>query len=94
MAISSDGPRHHIVIEGVAATVRLGYQRAALLGAWKVEGDWFVAQVLDVDAFRITQAPLTLEIVHKDGAPTRRGLADVTVARGQLSGRLVKRQET
>ena len=47
-----------------------------------------------MDAFRITQAPLTLEIVHKDGAPTRRGLADVTVARGQLSGRLVKRQET
>jgi hypothetical protein len=85
-----EGPRHHIVIEGVAATVRLGYQRAARLGAWTVDGDWFVAQIVEFDAFRITQSPLTLEIEHKDGAPTRRGLAGVTVNRGQLSARLTR----
>lgn len=89
--IREEGPRHRITIEGVAATVRLGYQKAATLGAWKVEGDWFVAQVVDVDAFRITQSPLTLEIVNKDGPPTRRPLSGVTVNRGQLSARLMRK---
>jgi hypothetical protein len=83
----------HFVIEGFQAVVRFGYQRAAELGAWKVEGDWFVAQVVSVDSFRITQTPLTLEIVNKEGPPTRRPLADVTVYQGQLSARLPKRTE-
>jgi hypothetical protein len=92
MAIT--GPRHRIVIEGAAATVRLGYQKAATLGAWRVEGDFFSARVVDVDGFRITQTPLTLEIPNPDGIPTRRPLGDVTVYQGQLSARLLpKRQE-
>jgi len=78
-----------IVIEGVEAVVRCGYQRAADLGAWKVEGDWFVAAVKSFDSFRITQTPLVLEIPNRDGEPTRRPLADVTVYQGQLSGRLL-----
>ena len=88
------GSGHRIIIEGTAATVRLGYQKAATLGAWRVEGDFFSAKVLDVDGFRITQRPLTLEIANKDGIPTRRPLGDVTVYQGQLSARLLpKRQE-
>jgi len=82
--------RQQIVIEGVRAIVRLGYQQAATLGAWRVEGDWFTAKVEDVDGFRITQAPLVLEIYWASGAPTRRPLVDVTVYQGQLSGRLLK----
>ena len=70
------GASHRIVIEGVAATVRLGYQRAATLGAWKVDGDCVLAAVEDVDGFRITQSPLTLEIQNADGvadpSPARR----------------------
>ena len=93
MAITEGRDRNRFVIEGLAATVRLGYQRAAALGAWKVEGDWFTATVVEADAFRLTQSPLTLEIVNKDGPPTRRPLADVTVNRGQLSARLLPRQE-
>jgi hypothetical protein len=81
---------NRIVIEGAQALVRYGYQRAADLGAWKVDGDWFVAQVRSVDGFRITQAPLTLEIPNKEGPPTTRQLAEVTVYQGQLSGRLVR----
>lgn len=88
------GARHRIVIEGAAASVRLGYQCAAVLGPWKVDGDWFVARVETVDAFRITQTPLTLEIPNPDGIPTRRPLADVAVYQGQLTARLIsKRQE-
>jgi hypothetical protein len=83
-----------IVIEGVSAIVRLGYQRAATLGPWRVEGDWFTAKVQDADAFRLTQTPLTLEIPNADGAPTRRPLGEVTVYQGQLSARLLpKRSE-
>ena len=91
MAITGIG--HRITIEGVAATVRLGYQHAATLGAWKVDGDSFIAAVETVDAFRITQSPLTLEIQNADGIPTRRPLGDVTVYQGQLSGRLLPKQE-
>jgi hypothetical protein len=88
------GQRHRIVIEGAAATVRLGYQKAATLGAWRVEGEFFTARVVEVDGFRITQTPLTLEIQNPDGIPTRRPLGDVTVYQGQLSARLLpKRQE-
>ena len=72
--------------------MRLGYQLAARLGAWKVEGDWFTAAVQECDAFRITQTPLTLEIEFKDAPPTRRPLVDVTVIRGQLSARLPSRR--
>jgi hypothetical protein len=85
--------RQRIVIEGVRAIVRLGYQQAATLGAWRVEGDWFTAKVEHVDGFRITQRPLILEIHWPEGAPTRRALVDVTVSQGQLSGRLPKHQE-
>jgi hypothetical protein len=91
MAIT--GVRHRIQIEGVAATVRLGYQQAATLGRWKFDGDLFIAAVETVDGFRITQTPLTLEIPNADGIPTRRPMADVTVYQGQLSARLPKRQE-
>jgi len=86
------GERHRIVIEGVAAVVRLGYQKAATLGAWRVENEFFTAAVLDVDGFRITQTGLVLEIQNKDGIPTRRPLGDVTVYQGQLSARLLPKR--
>lgn len=81
------------MIEGTRALVRLGYQQAASLGAWRVEGDWFVAAVESVDGFRITQSPLTLEIPNRDGPPTCRPLADVTVYQGQLTARLPRKQK-
>jgi len=87
------GERHKIVIEGAAATVRLGYALAATVGRWRVEGEFFTAAIVTVDAFRITQTPLTLEIPNRDGIPTRRNLADVSVYQGQLSARLLKRSE-
>jgi hypothetical protein len=86
------GQRHRIVIEGAAATVRLGYQLAARLGPWRVEGEFFTAKVDDVDGFRITQSPLTLEIPNADGVPTRRPLGEVTVYQGQLSARLLPKR--
>jgi len=89
MAVT-EGPQHRIVIEGPAATVRLGYQHAATLGPWRVEGDHFSAAVDRVDTFRITQSPLTLEISYPTGPPTRRTLADVQVSAGRLSARLLR----
>ena len=72
-------------------TVRLGYQRAARLGAWTIEGGWISAAVEDVDGFRITQSPLTLEIQYAGRGARRIGaLADVTVSGGRLTGRLSK----
>ena len=79
-----------VTFSGAAAVVRLGYQRAARLGAWTIEGGWISAAVEDVDGFRITQSPLTLEIQYADGAPTYRALADVTVSGGRLTGRVYK----
>lgn len=86
------GATHRIVITGDGAAVRLGYQTAATLGAWRVEGGWFTAAVVTVDRFRLTQSPLTLEVRNKDGTTTRRGLEDVTVYQGQFSARLVSRR--
>lgn len=84
---------HRIVIEGASATVRLGYNKIATLGAWRVEGDVFSAEVVTVDGFRITQPGLVLEIPNRDGIPTRRALAGAVVAAGVLSARLLKRSE-
>jgi hypothetical protein len=91
------GQSHRIVIEGAAAVVRLGYQTAATLGAWRVEGDWLTAAVKSADAFRLTQTPLMLEIPNADGIPTRRGLTDVRTtpierAGLQFTARLVRQQ--
>ena len=86
--------QQRIVFTGVAATVRFGYQKAATLGAWRIEGNVLTAKCEDYDGFRITQSPLVLEITYPDSAPTRRPLGDVTVYQGQLSARLLpKRQE-
>jgi hypothetical protein len=81
-----------IVIEGLEAVIRLGYQRAAALGAWRVEGDYFSARVLEVDGFRITQPGLILEIPNRDGVPTKRPIGEVSVVQGQLSGRLLPKR--
>lgn len=93
MAVVGGRDRNNFVITGVAAVVRLGYQRAATLGAWRVEGSAFTATVEDVDGFRITQSPLTLEIANPDGIPTRRPIGDVTIYEGRLSARLLPKTE-
>lgn len=82
---------HGMVFTGVRALVRLGYQRAAVLGAWRVDGGMLSATVDEVDGFRITQSPLVLEIPNADGLPTRRALAGVSVSGGRLTGRLLGR---
>jgi len=78
-----------VTFSGVKAVVRLGYQRAAVLGPWTIDGGWLSAAVVEADGFRITQAPLTLEIQYADGAPTYRPLGDVSVSGGRLTGRLL-----
>ena len=87
MAVRSG--EHRFTIAGVAASVRYGYQTAAELGAWHVDGGWLVAQVLTVDAFRLAQAPLRLVIPNQSGPPTVRPLADVSIVQGQLTARLL-----
>lgn len=82
------GP-HYITIAGVGATVKYGYQTAAELGDWKVDGGWLFAQVKVYDAFRCGQAPLSLVIPNHVGPPTVRALADVSITQGQLSARLL-----
>jgi len=89
MAVVGGGPQHRITFAGLAAVIRLGYQRAAELGAWRMEGGYLTAEIRTVDAFRITQTPLVLEITYADGEPTRRPLADVTVTGGRLTARIV-----
>ena len=82
-----------IVFEGPSAVLRLGYQRAAHLGAWRVDGDALTAEIKDFDGFRITQPGLTLEIQNPDGIPTVRPIADVRVSGGgRLSARLVPKR--
>lgn len=94
MAIHESRERQRIVIQGAAAVVRFGYQKAATLGAWRVEGNFFSARVEEYDSFRITQTPLVLEIQNPDGIPTRRPLGEVRVSQGQLTARLLpKRSE-
>ena len=66
-----------VTFSGAAAVVRLGYQRAARLGAWTIEGGWISAAVLDVDGFRITQSPLDAR------DPVRGRGAHVSGARGR-----------
>jgi hypothetical protein len=78
-----------VTFSGVKAVVRLGYQRAAVLGPWTIDGGWISATVEDVDGFRITQAGLVLEIQYADGAPTYRPLDSVSVSGGRLTARLV-----
>lgn len=92
MAVVGSRHQNRIVITGVAAVVRLGYQRAAVLGDWRVEGDWFTARVESVDAFRITQGGLVLEIQNKEPPPTLRPITDVSVTQGQLSARLLPKR--
>jgi hypothetical protein len=81
--------QQRITFSGVQATIRLGYQRAAKLGAWTIVDGWLSGAVEDVDGFRITQSPLVLEILYAEGAPTYRPLADVSVSGGRLTGRLL-----
>ena len=85
-----NGTSHRLTFTGAAAVVRLGYQKAATLGAWRVDGDGLSAELVAVDGFRITQSPLTLEIPNRDGIPTIRGLEGVTVSGKQLFGRVVR----
>jgi hypothetical protein len=82
------GP-HHVTIAGVGGSVRYGYQTAAELGAWQVEGGWLVAQVKVYDAFRLQQAPLTWVIPNHVGPPTVRPLAEVSIMQGQLTARVL-----
>jgi hypothetical protein len=80
---------HKITFQGERAIVRLGYQRAARLGPWRIEGGYLSAALEDFDGFRITQPGLVLEIWYAEGEPTYRPIADVSVSGGRLTGRLL-----
>jgi hypothetical protein len=81
-----------ITFSGPSALVRLGYQRAARLGPWRVEDGYLTAEVLEADGFRITQSGLTFEIQNPDGIPTVRPIADVRIYSGRLEARLIPKR--
>lgn len=58
-----------IVLKGSAAHVKWGYQPAAELGAWTLDGTSFSARLVSHDVFRLSQQPLTLVVRRAHGKP-------------------------
>jgi len=76
-----------ISITGSVANVRWGYHLAATLRDWSVSFDVITARVEAMDAFRISQSPLTLEIPNvAPEPPTRRRLEGVQIMDGGRFG--------
>lgn len=59
---------NQIALKGVAGEVRWSYHRAAVLGAWKMEGASLSATVLEQDTFRLSQQPLEFVVPRPNGA--------------------------
>jgi hypothetical protein len=62
---------NHIHVRGTGAEVRWGYHRAATLGSWTMQsgptGATVTAQVASVDAFKVSQRPLTFTVPRPKG---------------------------
>lgn len=61
---------NHIVMKGRDALLRWGYATAATLGAWTIEDGRLTAVVVNRDAFRVAQRPLTF-VVSRPATPAR-----------------------
>lgn len=62
-----------VTVRGVDASLRWGYQSAAILRAWTVTKDdhgvWsLAASVVSTDAYRVAQRPLVFVAPHATGA--------------------------
>ena len=68
-----------IQIRGVAAELRWGYLHAATLGRWTVEASTLTATVTAVNAFRVTQSPLTFVVGPIERPVTRLQMMDGTL---------------
>lgn len=68
-----------ITLRGEAADLRWGYHRAADLGAWSVENGHLSASVRSIDAFRLTQQPLSFVVMRPNGVRWEWRLRDVQV---------------
>lgn len=66
-------------MRGPMGEIRLSYQRAATLGPWELHGAKLSAQLVTVDAFRLSQEPLTFVVPRPHGAAWRWPLQSVQV---------------
>lgn len=76
-----------IVFKGPAATLKWAYHEAASLGSWTIVSDQsgggtLTATVIQMDALRVAQQPLTF-VVQRPGAQTWRWLVQVPL---QITG--------
>lgn len=81
---------HQITLRGEAAGIRWGYHHAADLGAWSVENGHLSASVRSVDAFRLTQQPLSFVVIRPTGARWEWRLRDVVVTGDTVHAQLVE----
>lgn len=56
-----------VEIKGASAVLKWGYHQAAALESWSISGYVVTATVVERDAFRVTQAPLTFEVPRPNG---------------------------
>ena len=79
-------------VTGHTGTLRVGPRRAATLTAWRltvtVEGAALRATATDVDAYWITQRPVTVALDVNDGQWTWRDVDAMTVAGAAVTAHL------
>ena len=76
------------VIRGQTGELRWGYRLAATLGAWTIDSGHLTASVSSSNAFRVTQTPLTFDVVRPSGKRWSWKVADVTVADNRCWARI------
>jgi len=64
---------HQLAVKGREGAVKLGYQTAVSLGPWSLtkreaEGYELSASILGMDAFRVSQRPLTFVVTVQSGS--------------------------
>lgn len=85
-----------LTIRGAEATVRWGYQPAAVLRSWTVSRDdggpfTLAATVVSHNTYRLSQRPLVLVAPHATGA-WRWPIDELQVVDGSLTARLGPRE--
>lgn len=70
-------------VRGAVAEIRWGHYSAARLGSWTLDDGVLTATIAHVDAFRVSQWPLTLVI-----GSIERPIVALQIADGTLTARL------
>lgn len=77
---------HQIRLKGLAAELRWGgYQKAADLGVWSIDGTTLTAEIVARDAFRLVQTPLSFEVRRHNGARWAWPILSLAVDGSQLT---------